>query len=89
MKIGDKLICKKTFRYNTCIYFIKNKLYEISYFDIESITINTEKQSNIDMNSIDFKLYKPNTDYYKFEEYFYTPQEIRKNKLKQLNKKYK
>ena len=79
LKIGDKLLCKKNY-----IIFRKEKLYfyEILNVEYEIINIICEKQSIY--NSWYFSL-DPNDKLWDYIwDYFYTPQEVRKMKLKKL-----
>ena len=72
IKVGDKLLCKKSYKYNS---HIKGK-----YYTITKIKDNVY----VDLDYDDwFSLY-PNNIWYIWN-FFYTPQEVRKLKLKKLN----
>ena len=78
LKIGDKLLCKKTiyYRQEKDIDLIENEFYTIA--EINSYAIK---------NILWFSIKHTTTSYlYYVWDYFYTPQEERKLKLKQLNK---
>ena len=75
LKIGDKLLCKKTGK----LYNIKKISYIIKdeyYFD----WIN----NFIHLNLNDYYFSLDQNNYYYIWKYFYTPQEIRKLKLKKI-----
>ena len=74
MKVGDKLLCK-----NDYFGMETGKYYNVIFFN---------KKMNIKVGKCLFLLNKneENEDYYYVWDYFCTPQEERKLKLKQLNK---
>ena len=71
MRVGDRLLCKKSRFLN----IIKNEYYTIT--NISNVYIYF---------SYDWYILYPNDWYYYVWDYFYTPQEMRKMKLKQLMK---
>lgn len=84
MKIGDKITCKKpeTNAFGKPL-FIKDYTYEIVEGDIEAYTyVTNEPFKTMNIANVYTALIQSELD-----EYFYTPQESRKLKLKQLNEK--
>ena len=79
LKIGDKVLCKKSFDDHNNRYFISGNYYHVCIVALEAVYL-TYKETKSGM------WFYFNTDYL-FKEYFYTPQEIRKIKLKKLNVK--
>ena len=81
MKVGDKLLCKKDKIFIDVIIFINDNYYTITIIDKtdNSILIG-------DIWFYLFKKYNPNGkyNYWFIWDYFYTPQELRKLKLKKL-----
>ena len=90
-KIGDKVLCKKSFddhnnRYIKKKQFIKGNYYHVCGIALEGVYLSqyTPKEAkNKDLYGMWF--YFDIT--YLFKKYFYTPQEIRKIKLEELNDK--
>ena len=74
LKIGDKLLCKKTYHH------VHYKKVEGKYYIIDNISYDDVYVClDHDWYSLD-----PNRNWYIWK-YFYKPQEVRKMKLKQLN----
>lgn len=72
MRVGDKVISKKkSFGYTIGNYY---KIIKINKHEPIAYTINTDKKINVYFTIDEFK------------EFFYTDQEMRKLKLKKLNK---
>ena len=74
LKIGDKLLCKKSY----------NGVIEGEYYIVTLVKSRFEGKYyysiiNIDNDNVYF------VKYYYIWDYFYKPQEVRKLKLKQLN----
>ena len=69
LKVGDKLLCKKT------SYNIKKG----KYYSITNINVYVYINNIVHFDGIEYSL--DQNDIWKF---FYTPQEVRKMKLKQL-----
>ena len=81
LKVGDRLLCKKNTNYNKYV-FASNKYKNVHYI----ITKIFENHVYFDDASFeDWFLYNNKSNWYIWD-YFYTPQEMRKLKLKQLNK---
>ena len=72
LKVGDKLLCKININ-----FLKKNEYYIITNID--------DVSDDVYVNNDWYILY-PNDWYYYVWDYFYTPQELRKMKLKQLMK---
>ena len=81
LKAGDRLLCKKTDAFNLKYKFIKDKYY----------IVNNSYINNALHEHAAHLIYGENNKLYLFTNhylwnYFYTPQEVRKMKLKQLKK---
>ena len=76
LKVGDKLLCKQSYKLVNSYHDFKKERNK--YYTITNIQINVYFDD--DWYSLD-----PN-DYWCLWDYFYTPQEVRKLKLKQLMK---
>ena len=74
LKVGDKLLCKKTYNHFNCYNIVEGEYYEISYI-INYIYFDNNYFFSLDPNH-----------YWYIWNWFYKPQEIRKLKLKQLIK---
>ena len=72
LKVGDKLLCKKSYHHGSVYNKVEGKYYIITMFDSNMIFFDD------DYYSID-----PNYKWYIWD-WFYTQQEIRKMKLKKL-----
>jgi hypothetical protein len=79
MKIGDKLCCIKTLYHFNTTFFIENKYYEIVSLLDSDIQIKDERGWSSEFNISEYS-----TDDYNFKDYFKTPTQIRKSKLKKL-----
>lgn len=84
MKIGDKVYCKESI-IRGHYFFIVDKLYEIKSVSNTNKTIFISDENNATMP---FETYYPNDDYYKFNNYFTTLKDLRKEKLKKLKSLY-
>ena len=85
MKVGDKVICKKTLKLNNSKFHIA-EVYYVSFIEKSGLYIRTDKRV---MNSGRwFNLPKSQSYRFNFNDYFYTVQEIRRMKLEALNEKY-
>ena len=77
LKVGDRLLCKKNTtnnnKYNKYELFLKNEYYIITIIDNVYVYV-CHDWYKLDQNSIWY-----------LWDFFYTPQEVRKLKLKQLN----
>ena len=80
LKAGDKLLCKKTTNYESM-----DKKYNINKERNKYYTITGVKDNYIVYFGVDYYSLNLNNSNYYIWNYFYTPQEIRKMKLKQLN----
>ena len=69
-----KAICKKNFKRDIFIW-------DVVKFDVGSVY----KTYVVEDNEHYYTFYNDNMGKFKFSEYFYTEQEIRKEKLKRLN----
>ena len=78
-KVGDKLLCKKIVKH---IHIKETKYYTITKISYDSVLID-DWWFNKNYNFYSFGSYIKKS-YYVWD-YFYTPQELRKLKLKQLN----
>lgn len=92
MKVGDKLLCKKSEIMNPWnsievpdikSEITKDKYYTISKIGEKHIMILTD----ICHNAFSTSIYSSVSPWYLYD-YFYTPQEIRKIKLEKLNDSY-
>lgn len=81
MQIGDNILCKKSLIHNDLEYYTKDKIYDIISITGYSIRISDDRTS-----SSEFRLYTPNNDEYKLEDYFCTNiKDLRKQKLEKLS----
>jgi len=86
-KIGDKIICKKSYIITKC-YYISGKMYEV--LEIDCVPNKPFFGSYIWTTSeSDYKYWiwsgeGENKNYLRFEDYFYTEKELRKAKLEKL-----
>ena len=79
LKVGDILLCKQD---DNC-WVIDLLDYQHVYKNRDYI-INDIKNENLSINNLTY--FYDKTDNWYVWDYFYTPQEVRKLKLKQLNK---
>lgn len=81
MKVGDKVYCiKSIIKYN--FFFIIGNSYKIKNVSNNNKTIFILDDNNVTMP---FEIYYPNDDFYKFNEYFITHKQLRKQKLEKIN----
>jgi len=87
-KVGDKLICKKSYTYSKNIYFILGKQYEITDVNIRDeicgsfVRLSTSEPNNYRLWTWSGK--DNNQSFLKCEDYFCTQKELRKQKLEIL-----
>jgi hypothetical protein len=78
MKIGDKLICKKSYFYNGNFY--SNDIFIVVGFNEYNIRLKTKYDTYHNIRHCS----KQYNELY-FYDLFYTQKELRKNKLEKLN----
>ena len=82
LKVGDKLLCKKTYEHNR----FEGKYYTITGIDNECVYFVYFVDNGCWPHSLSDVGYSLNSNgNWYIWNYFYTPQEMRKLKLKQLN----
>lgn len=81
MEVGDKVYCIKTLSHYSLKFFTKGKEYTIAHSRYGNIRITDDVSG-----SSEFNLLEPNNDQYKFNEYFITNKEYRKQKLLKIKK---
>lgn len=86
LNIGDKLYCINTLTYCGKDFFIKDRIYNITYKEYDRISVIDE----LGTSNASFSLRINNADVYKFKNYFIDLKTYRKqklNKLKNINEK--
>ena len=85
LKVGDKLLCKKNIKISN-VFFYAGEYYTINYiFKYIFYNYNYREKEGFDIYiKCGSKRYCFNREHHIYD-YFYTTQEIRKMKLKQLN----
>jgi predicted methyltransferase len=86
MKVGDKVHCKKSRVFGDEFVYIKEKTYVITEIKNNFVYVSSSIcGTKIESFLMIIKCNKKKPVYYKFYDYFFTEQELRKQKLKRLN----